>query len=157
MDFIPQEDGITHLNVYSGARTSLGVFLSNFISFSIDTVDGEFESIEGYWYWLCIPESTEGRDKLRSLAGLEAKKYGRQLRGEADPSMYSDEFKEKIKKATTTKILASSFKDMFINSTLPFKHYYFIRGKIYFSESSNFQIEHLENLRRDLKSGMPVM
>lgn len=68
----PNEDGISHINVYSKGRTGIGRFLSNFTFYPIHTVDGEFHSIEGYWYWLTCRD-----DRLRYLHGYEAKKLGR--------------------------------------------------------------------------------
>ena len=52
MILTPQNDGITHINVYSKGKTTLGRWLTNFAHTPIDTIDGHFESIEGYWYWL---------------------------------------------------------------------------------------------------------
>lgn len=102
------KDGIDHINIYSKGRTALGRFLSNFAQAEIETEDGEFASIEGYWYWLlCHPGTNpdckecdgEGvtaldtgpqtyfgpcnvcsRDTLRTLFGNDAKKFGRALR-----------------------------------------------------------------------------
>ena len=48
--FLPAEDGITHVNVYSRGLTTLGRWLSNFAHCPIETEDGPFASIEGYWY-----------------------------------------------------------------------------------------------------------
>lgn len=36
----PEEDGITHINIYSKGKTDLGRMLSNFAKFPIETVDG---------------------------------------------------------------------------------------------------------------------
>ena len=69
-----EEDGITHVNIYSQGKTKLGKWLSNFSHTPIDTEDGHFESIEGYWYWLVTDNIN--KDILRGLYGYEAKKPG---------------------------------------------------------------------------------
>ena len=76
----PNMDGITHINVYSGSKTELGRMLSNFYREKILTKDGEFMSVEAYWFWLGISSECEFRDELRELSGYEAKKCGTQLR-----------------------------------------------------------------------------
>jgi len=46
-------DGVTHVNIYSKAKTELGRWLSNFAYAPIRiTGHGRFASIEAYWYWL---------------------------------------------------------------------------------------------------------
>ncbi len=89
MTFISEEDGITHINIYSKGKTELGRLMSNFAlsPFSVPQ-HGEFKSIEGYWYWL-----STGDESLRDLYGYEAKKAGRKLRGDdwsPDTNLYLD-------------------------------------------------------------------
>ena len=114
----PDEDGITHINVYSKGKTELGRFLSNFTYFPIVTEDGPFDSIEGYWYWLSCHDNS-----LRHMYGWQAKQFGRQRRGK--DWVEDTEFKKKIKLAIIRKLLDSEvmFKLMEKNK-LPFTHYY---------------------------------
>jgi hypothetical protein len=44
-----KDDGITHINIYSKGKTELGRWLSNFTYHPIETEDGKFDSVEGYW------------------------------------------------------------------------------------------------------------
>ncbi len=102
-----KKDGVDHINIYSKGKTSLGRFLSNFVQADIETEDGDFASVEGYWYWLTCPSTTnpdcyecEGigvtaletgpqtyfgpcnlcaRDHLKTLFGNEAKTWGKAL------------------------------------------------------------------------------
>lgn len=102
-----KKDGVDHINIYSKGKTSLGRFLSNFAQADIETEDGNFASIEGYWYWLICPSTIDpnckecdgngvtvlgsgqqtyfgscnvcSRDYLKELFGKEAKTYGREL------------------------------------------------------------------------------
>lgn len=121
-----EEDGITHINVYSKGKTSLGRFLTNFHDTgNIRTPDGYFRSIEGYWYWLSC-----GDNKLRNLSGFAAKTYGREARAKDWPEEWDNEFKVKISKAIEYKLFASTdYLGEILNSPdVPFVHYY-VYGK----------------------------
>lgn len=120
-------DGITHINIYSKGKTSLGRALSNFSHTPIETIDGKFESIEGYWYWLGSED--EDKDYLRSLHGWEAKEVGRELRGLDWQD--SEVFKLKIYNAMLTKlILHKNILKEFLENKLPFRHYYVMSGRV---------------------------
>lgn len=120
----PDEDGITHINIYSKAKTELGRFLSNFTQCKLNTEDGPFVSIEGYWYWLSCKD-----DNLRELYGWKAKSYGREFGG--TDWCDDDEFKRKILNAIEYKVRHSDeFYQEFVDSKLPFVHYYVYDGKV---------------------------
>lgn len=118
----PKEDGITHINVYSKGETELGRLMSNFANTPIHLKeDGEFASIEAYWYWLSAPEAT--RDELRPLYGYMAKKKGRELRGQ--DWVETADFQEKIQQAIWNKIKRHKrLRELLRESSLPFVHYY---------------------------------
>lgn len=121
MILTPQNDGITHINVYSKGKTALGRWLTNFAHTPIDTIDGHFESIEGYWYWLGTDNPK--REQLRTLYGYAAKELGRSLKS-AD-WQDNDEFKMKILNAI--KIKLNNNQEMLyalFDNTLPLVHYY---------------------------------
>jgi hypothetical protein len=116
MIFDPKDDGITHINVYSKAKTELGKFLSNFSKCDLKTEDGDFQSVEGLWYFLQITDEYKFKDDLRSLSGKSAN------------------LKE------------------FVESKLPFTHYYLMFGKQKFPDSKNdWVIEYLEEFRKECK------
>ena len=117
-------DGVDHINIYSKGKTKLGKFLTNFEKYNISIPDdGDFESIEGYWYWL-----TRQDDQLRNLYGFQAKKVGKSL---PKVKEYTDkDFKTKIRHACWIKLITSQYVDEFRNSKLPFKHYYVYGDKI---------------------------
>lgn len=48
--FEPKNDGIDHINVYSGGATELGRLLTNFAHTPFENEYGKFESVEGFWY-----------------------------------------------------------------------------------------------------------
>lgn len=146
MNFKAEEDGITHINIYSKGKTELGKFLTNFAHTPVTTKDGKFESIEGYWYWLSC-----GDEKLRSLWGWEAKKYGRSVR--AIDWVDEEEFQSRICDAIETKIrLSDQFYIEFKESKLPFDHYYNYNGKIVRPKDGRWVIKFIENLRKELNN-----
>ena len=121
MAWKPEDDGITHINVYSKGKTALGKWLSNFTRVPIETEDGHFESIEGYWYWLGTNDAH--KDELRYASGWQAKSLGREMRGVDWQS--DDEFKRKICAAIKIKIESNPKMLLALQeNTLPLTHYY---------------------------------
>lgn len=136
-----EEDGITHINIYSKGKTELGRFLSNFSLCPIITEDGNFKSIEGYWYWLLCDH--DNKDVLKTLVGFAAKDCGRNLKARDWDN--SEEFKNKIKKAILIKI-NFAHKD-FLKNNLPFEHYYVYGGKIVKPKEGQWIIDYFNELR----------
>lgn len=119
----PEEDGHTHINVYSKGRTTLGRALSNFARRPFEHPrHGHFESIEGLWYWLSVRD-----DRLRSAYGFDAKKLGRSLRAadwRADATFQRD-----VAEGIWAKIDAhDDIRVALQQSTLPLLHYYVFGG-----------------------------
>lgn len=114
----PSQDGVTHINIYSKAATPLGRYLSNFADCNIETKDGPFRTIEGYWYWLAVRD-----DRLRKTSGWDSKKLGRELRAPDWPKTRG--FQEKILSAIAIKVQDPKCVQMLLESKqLPFYHYY---------------------------------
>jgi hypothetical protein len=146
MIFLPKDDGKTHINIYSKGKTSLGRFLSNFYSAKITTEDGEFQSIEGYWYWLSCND-----DRLREVSGYEAKKLGRELN--AKDWLDDETFKDKIRKAILIKLdTYFKFKEMLAASDLPLTHYYTYGDKVVDVPQAGWILDFLEFLRAEFKN-----
>jgi O-acetyl-ADP-ribose deacetylase (regulator of RNase III) len=162
----PAKDGIDHINVYSKGNTELGVYLSNFTSIrrkqqtggnrapifwpALETEDGLFSSVEGYWYWLGVPEGTPGRDRLKSLYGLEAKKVGRELRGKNWQD--SAEFKRKICGAIRNKVMLSAkCQSLMRANTLPYVHYYVMQGNVVIPKEGQWIWDFITELEKELK------
>ena len=160
MIYDPSEDGKTHLNIYSKARTALGLFLSNFTEVELETDDGPFVSVEAYWYWLSTAADHPERDILRTLYGWVAKKKGRELRGPDYDADGDVDFQKKIKKVLRYKIENSKFKKEFTVSTLPFAHYYVHFNRVIVPESGQWQTAYFEELRKEFKERdgqVPIM
>lgn len=138
------EDGKTHINIYSKGKTELGRYLSNFQKCDIETEDGSFKSIEGYWYWLLSQD--DNKDCLRNLYGFKAKQKGRELKG---LDWCDDEwFKNKIKKAISYKIenMPENIKIQFHENKLPYDHYYVYGGKEVKVKNGRWVIEYISNM-----------
>jgi predicted NAD-dependent protein-ADP-ribosyltransferase YbiA (DUF1768 family) len=119
--FLPHQEGLTHINAYSKSRTVLGKLLSNFAHAPFTCEDGQFNSIEGYWYWLSCTH--ERKEELRTASGFYAKQLGRELR--ALDWVETPEFQTKICHAIWHKISQNSeILRMLRESTLPIVHYY---------------------------------
>lgn len=125
----PLEDGKTHLNVYSKANTELGKFCSNFAYCPIETEDGHFDSIEGYWGWLGISEDHPLREEFRHLSGPEAKLKKDNIYKQGDPGRIDPDFNRKIRDAIHLKFqtpqaieMLSKYVDLL---SLPVVHYYY--------------------------------
>ena len=146
--YIPSEEGVTHINAYSKSNTKLGRLLSNFCHTPFQCRDGIFKSVEGYWYWLSTNHSE--RDRLRLAYGYNAKKLGRELRGDDWPA--DPEFQEKILKACWQKIIQNAdVKTELRDSTLPIVHYYEYGGKVVVPEQGKWIWEWYEKARNYLK------
>ena len=171
MNINPNMDGIDHINIYSKGRTSIGRFLSNFAQADIETDDGDFASIEGYWYWLLLPMELnscssdiseddissflEKKKILHSVFGYDAKNIGKRLldrygRRLTDEQVDNDiDFKSKIKNAIKFKINNHpKYKKELLESTLPFNHYYIFYGKIKEPTSHRWVIDYMDELRK---------
>ena len=140
-------DGIDHINVYSQGKTVLGVFLSNWTRYSMILEPlGRFESVEGLWYFL-----STGDNRLKSMSGFAAKKLGKSLSKVI--TLPDDEFKSIIKQAIKVKVAGGPQYFNFVDSTLPFTHYYVFNGK-QVDAGHKWIIEYLEQLRTELKDNL---
>ena len=149
MAFNPDSDGVNHVNVYSGGKTELGRFLSNFAKTPFVCEDGEFASIEGYWYWLGCNHPR--REELRRSFGFGAKKLGRDLRS-PDWGGNTPDFQGKIKRAIECKLNSyPAMKALLQHNTLPLKHYYVFgngpSAKIHFDHRSDWIIAHIASFQ----------
>ena len=154
-----KKDGIDHINIYSKGKTPLGKFLSNFAYAEIETEDGEFVSVEGYWYWLLCGSdpktATKEREGLRLVFGFDAKNLGRKIL-EAQDSLderkvdSETDFQRKIKAAIKFKIDNNpKYKSELAKCTLPFEHYYVFYGKVKEPTSHRWIIDYLDELRKE--------
>jgi hypothetical protein len=152
LEIVPEEEGKTHINAYSKSKISLGKLLSNFAHTPFSCEDGNFESIEGYWYWLSCEES-DRRDELRKLHGYAAKKLGRDLRGGDYPK--GEDFQRKIKRALHAKVYdprnAKLKRQLYESGSVPIVHYYDYKGNIKVPEDGKWICAALSDIRREIQ------
>lgn len=151
MPLNPNDDGVTHINVYSKGKTQLGRFLSNFFAYGdgtkFETEDGPFLTIEGYWYWLGCKD-----ERLRDTLGFESKRLGRSLG--VNDWLDDAQFKRKILFAITCKVLNDPVMSWQLKeSTLPLVHYYEYGGNAVEVRQADWIMAYLEHLRNELKAG----
>ncbi len=143
-----EDDGITHVNVYSRGKTELGRSLSNFskIGFTHPKY-GTFASMEGFWYYVKTGFQYEG---LRNLSGITAKMVGRKLEV---VRMDTEEFEDIIRSGLTCKVEQNpDLLDMLVANTLPLTHYYVMQYGDYppvqvESPEHQWQLDHLNSIR----------
>ena len=129
MKYKPQDDGITHINVYSKGNTELGKLLSNFAHtpFRIPFM-GDFQSVEGFWYWVIT-----GADELKILHGWYAKRRGEQISlnlGTFTKEEYAVT-KQHLQIAYKAKLRYNKkIEEMLMKNELPLTHYYVYNEKI---------------------------
>lgn len=145
----PNDDGVTHINLYNKGNTELGRDLSHFSNVGFThPVFGTFMSIEGFWYWLSTGRQ---EDRLRTAYGFRAKKLGKDL---PKVEMPPEEFKKHIGDAHKLRLEQNFLlKRKFIDSSLPFEHYY------HYGEPPKVQLaagqwikDILEDLRRKMQA-----
>lgn len=167
--FEPKNDGIDHINVYSGGATELGRLLTNFAHTPFENEYGKFESVEGFWYWLktLLLDTAWNDEQLKKIKNLKtsygfiAKKIGRELlsdkMNEADKIGLKEEFKEDILEAIRCKLRQNKYICKILKeSSLPFAHYYYYGNvdknpKIYYLPQYQWIIDELELCRKKLK------
>ena len=153
-DLDPLLEGITHINVYTKSKFSLGKGLSNLANIGFDIDEQHFQSLEGFWYWNITGKRF---DSFKNMTGFEAKKKGLVLCEEGSAVTNSDDpaFQEEIKRAIRAKIKQNPelLTDL-IKSTLPLKHYYYHQGtknilafKITDKSKYQWQLDEMERIR----------
>lgn len=143
----PDDDGVTHINVYSKGRTELGQLLSNFSETPFKHEKyGHFASMEGYWYYI---KTGCCHDELRRLYGASAKGRGVKY----DPvQMDEADFKCLIFEGLTAKVRQNRYlRELLTKSELPLLHYFVYGSKVVELPQHQWQLDHLEELRRTLK------
>ena len=142
------EDGETHINVYSKGTTLIGKWLSNFAHTPITLPeDGEFDSIEAYWYWLQTKD-----DSLRKTYGYDAKAKGKALMEAVEVKVTDEEwFKEKIKQAIDIKLKSNlTLFGQLCASKLPLRHYY-VYGNKRVDAGYEWILKHIEMRRNQMR------
>lgn len=159
MDYNPQEDGITHVNVYSKSRCLLGRLLSNFASTPFEKEGLKFSSVESWWYWTkankinsfnLFPQfSDEQLDSLRYNAGKESKSLFRSIYKEDSSSFNptSEELKEVYKLKLE---VHPNIQELLLKNTLPLTHYYMMFDKKVSANEYLWTVNLWEEIKQEL-------
>lgn len=161
MEFECEQDGITHVNVYSKSRSKLGRTLSNFAHTPITIEEDHFESIESWWYWTKMNNinksvlfpvfSPEQISEIKKKIGKEAKSYFRDLFKD-DSSSFSPS-KEELKAAYLQKLKEHpEIEKMLLENTLPFTHYYMMFDKKVDADSTLWTAKLWEEIKLELQA-----
>ena len=153
--FLPKNEGIDHINVYTKSNQELGRLLTNLsdIPFTHPKY-GYFKSVESFWYWYltgCV------HDELKQMGGFQAKKYGQTLRdARVDKEGLTDIQKEVILSAIRLKLKQNqNILKLLVHSDLPFTHYYYYgdieNPKVVHLPQYSWIIDELERIRKILK------
>jgi len=121
--YMPENDGIDHINIWVRGKTELGRMLAHFYESPFEhPFYGSFNSMEGFWHFI---RNKEHDDRLRSLSGMAAKNLGKEQN-----CCRIENFTEIINAANYYKIEQNArLKEMFVESTLPFTMYYLFTPK----------------------------
>ena len=152
--YTPDKDGVTHINVYSKAQTLTGRKLTNYAKSPFrDPLFGEFESMEGFWFWL---SSGKQYNHLRKLSGFKAHHLGKIVCNENSFTMDEEKFKNYITIATKAKLRQNKdILQMLVETgDLPLVHYYYdyneidlSKAKVTYLKKHHWQMELLMEIR----------
>lgn len=149
VDYNPNDDGVTHINVYSQANTELGRWLSNFTAVEVESeVGGTFASLEALYHYLKIfrtytlnrmsahQDVIQKLEELKTKTGRDAQVLGRDIKqlvrkkGVYTYEVPDEEFDRIFTNALVTKLksneaMLSELKDE-ISDGKPLLHYYVV-------------------------------
>lgn len=118
--FMPANDGLDHINIYSRGKTKLGRLLSNFANTPFCYNGVTYQSMEGALYYYRTDDN-----RLISMHGNAAKKLGRSLKH------VKIESTALLKAWLLAKVYSNpEIIELLIKNNLPFAHYYVIYGKV---------------------------
>lgn len=145
----PNEDGITHINVYSKGRTIVGRLLSNFAHTPFTHPKyGKFHSVEGFIYWLGSRD-----DALREMYEFRAKEYGKIA--DKNIRLSEQEFKQTVIEAIRCKVSQNTRVRFYLSielANLPFLHYYVYGKKIITVPQWDWILDEYTKIRKELRN-----
>ena len=158
MDFLPENDGLDHINVYSKSRSKLGRMLSNFAHTPITINEIRFESVESWWYWKKMNNINNSSLfplfiqfqllKIRTLVGKYAKAYFRE--NYKEDSKQFNPSRQELKETYLQKLIEHpEIKKILIENTLPIDHYYMMFDKKISAESTMWTAKLWEEIKKE--------
>lgn len=144
------QDGISHINIYSRGKTKLGKQLTNMYHFKFIYDNVEFISVEQAWHFYKFCKYPELANKILKLDSsfkcLDFAKANKQN----DIDTQSVMFKELMKDVIRTRLECDEpLMNLLRNSWLPFEHYYAYSSKIH---DQRHKYEWLINIFEDFRT-----
>ncbi len=123
VSYLPINEGVDHINVYSKSRLQIGRELSNFhFAPFVHPKDGKFFSVEAYWYWLATGSK---HTELTVLSDVTAKTEGKRYVAKYGRVEVPD-FNERVLEAIRCKLRQNrAILNRLTETTLPLTHYYY--------------------------------
>lgn len=148
LPYKPEDDGVTHVNVYSRGVTTLGRGLSNLSECNIEhPYFGHFRTLEGLWFYM---KTGFKDDQFRIIKGVAARDLGKQM-----PSGHYPLFNKMFKLGMLEKLERSpQLQAQLLDNELPLAHYYSYGGgkKIMQLDRHQWQLDFWILLRSTLKN-----
>ncbi|MNO14021.1 hypothetical protein D3C76_36610 [compost metagenome] len=144
--FKPDEDGKTHINVYSRGATAFGRSLSNLADCNIEhPYFGHFRTLEGLWFYM---KTGMRDDSFRIIKGLAARDLGKNM-----PSKHYALFSKMFKLGMVEKLQRSQqLQRELVENDLPLAHYYCYGSKVIGLDKHQWQLDFWMLLRASLQS-----
>lgn len=143
-----EDDGITHINVYSRGVTTLGRGLSNLSECNIEhPYFGHFRTLEGLWFYM---KTSFCEDQFRIIKGVAARELGKKI-----PSSIYPLFNKMFKLGMLEKLDRNpQLQNQLLENELPLAHYYQYGGgkKIIPLDRHQWQLDFWILLRSTLKN-----
>ncbi len=152
VDYDPRMDGATHINIYTGAATRLGQWLSNFTKGEVVTSFGTFASMEAVYHYLKITRTyaihklelhsdiEAELEELKSLYGKAAQDKGRKIKVQVrQKGLYTYEVPDEVFNALFEEAMVYKLKSNpthcedlkeLMGDGLPLLHYYILSKTI---------------------------
>jgi hypothetical protein len=136
-EYLPDNDGIDHINVYSKGKTELGQLLSNFAHTPFSFNKTVFSSVEAAWYtYKLVQVYQRGNEEFKTdlltlykQHGFQAKQVGRKLLEKWGAIDCSDIPKSVLKEVYLAKLDYNPYIwDMLRKNEKPLAHYYVMDG-----------------------------
>lgn len=158
----PENDGIDHINAYSKARTKIGRKLTNYSKSPFEHhLFGNFESMEGFWFWLA---SGKQYNNLRKVYGFNAHELGRVCLNEMTYNNTENSvFRKHIIEATEAKFRCNPdlLQELVNTGDLPIVHYYYDykerdlqKAKVTYLERHQWQMDVIMDIRSKTQKWM---
>ena len=151
----PNDDGNTHINIYSKSRNVLGRKLTNMYPFEFCFDNITFNSVEQAWHFYKFAGKPEIANQILAINNpFDCLKFARANKTEeSTETALSFGFKLLMEDVIRTRIKADKdLKNLLRNSWLPFEHYYAYGDKVHDQRDKyEWLVQIFETIRTELQ------